>query len=304
VDKRVITVLGSTGAQGGSVVRALLDQNYWQVRAVTRNARSLAARRLAEAGCAIAEADLNTPDTLLEALRGSYGVFAVTNFWDPATRMGEFEQGRNLVLAAKDAEIQHFIWSTLPDYQALSGGKYPVPHFTGKARVDREITYAGFRHHTFVEAPFYFQNFLTIHAPRKSPEGRDLWRYPADKEKCRFPCGDIADLGRIVAAAFNRPESVGGGEHLALASDYLSWQDLVDILKIKRHRLDYERVSAEEYDRFFSSAKEFRQMMAFWEENHYFGPDGPTKIAQANDLIKGHLTPFADWARKHMPPRP
>ena len=300
--KQIVTVLGSSGAQGGGVVRALLDQQDWQVRAVTRNARSQAALRLAESGCEIAEADLNTPATLFEALQGSYGLFAVTNFWDRATRMGEFEQGRNLVHAAKESGIQHFIWSTLPDYQALSGGKYTVPHFTSKARVDTEVKTAGFRHHTFVEAPFYFQNFLTLHAPRKTPDGRERWRYPADKDKCRFPSGDIKELGKIVAAALNQPEKVGNGQYLALASDYLCWQDLVDILNAQGHKLDYERVSAEEYDSFFPSAREFRHMMAFWEENHYFGPDGTHKIALANDLIENRLTRFADWANTHMPP--
>ena len=113
--KRIVTVLGSTGAQGGGVVRALLDQQDWQVRAITRDSRCQAALRLAELGCEIAEADLNTPATVFEALQGSYGLFAVTNFWDRATRMGEFEQGKNLVHAAKEAGIQHFIWSTLPD---------------------------------------------------------------------------------------------------------------------------------------------------------------------------------------------
>ena len=253
-------------------------------------------------GCEIAEADLNTPATLLEALQGSYGLFAVTNFWDRATRMGEFEQGRNLVHAAKEADIQHFIWSTLPDYQALSGGKYTVPHFTSKARVDHEVKAAGFRHHTFVEAPFYFQNFLTIHAPKKAPEGHTLWRYPADKDKCRFPCADINELGSIVAAAFNRPEDVGDGQYLALASDYLCWQELVDILNTQGHKLDYEQVTAEEYDRFFPSAKEFRHMMAFWEENHYFGPEGAHKIALASALIDNRMTRFTDWASKYMPP--
>ena len=300
--KKIVTVLGSTGAQGGGVVRALLDQQGWQVRAVTRNARSKAALRLAELGCDVVEADLNTPATLLEALQGSYGVFAVTNFWDRATRMGEFEQGRNLVRAAKEADIQHFIWSTLPDYQALSGGKYTVPHFTSKARVDTEVKTAGFRHHTFVEAPFYFQNFLTLHAPRKTPDGRELWRYPADKHKCRFPCGDIEDLGKIVAAALNQPEKAGNGQYLALASDYVCWQELVDILNAQGHKLDYERVCAEEYDGFFPSAREFRHMMAFWEENHYFGPNGPHKIALANGLIENRLTGFTDWANTHMPP--
>ena len=302
MEKQIVTVLGSTGAQGGGVVRALLGQHDWQVRAVSRNARSQAALRLAALGCEIAEADLNTPATLFEALQGSYGLFAVTNFWDRATRMGEFEQGRNLVRAAKEAGIQHFIWSTLPDYHALSGGKLTVPHFTSKAQVDAEVNMAGFPYYTFVEAPFYFQNFLTIHAPRKTPEGSELWRYPADKDKCRFPCGDINELGKIVAAALNQPEIAGKGQHLALASDYLCWQDLVNILNAQGHKLDYERVSAEEYDSFFPSAREFRHMMAFWEENHYFGPDGEQKIALANGLIENRLTRFADWANTHMPP--
>ena len=300
--KKIVTVLGSTGAQGGGVVRTLLDQQDWQVRAVARNSRSQAALRLAELGCEIAEADLNAPATLLEALQGSYGLFAVTNFWDRATRMGEFEQGKNLVHAAKEAGIQHFIWSTLPDYHALSGGKFTVPHFTSKARVDTEVKAAEFPYYTFVEAPFYFQNFLTLHAPRKTPDGRELWRYPADKDKCRFPCGDIEELGKIVAAALNQPEKAGNGQYLALASDYVCWQDLVDILNAQGHKLDYERVSAEEYDSFFPSAREFRHMMAFWEENHYFGPDGTHKIALANGLIENGLTRFADWANTHMPP--
>ena len=62
--ERIVTVIGSTGAQGGGVVRALLNQQDWQVRAVTRNARSEAALCLAELGCEIAEADLNSPATL------------------------------------------------------------------------------------------------------------------------------------------------------------------------------------------------------------------------------------------------
>ena len=300
--KQIVTVLGSTGAQGGAVARALLDGQAWQVRAITRNARSQEALHLAELGCEIAEADLNNPATLFEALQESYGIFAVTNFWDRATRMGEFEQGRHLVHAAKECGIQHFIWSTLPDYQALSAGKYTVPHFTSKARVDGEVKAAEFRHHTFVEAPFYFQNFLTLHAPRKTSDGRALWRYPADKDRCRFACGDIRDLGRIVVAALNQPEKAGNGQHLALASDYLCWQDLVNILKDQGHKLNYEQVSAEKYDSFFPSAREFRHMMEFWEENHYFGPNGAHKIALANGLIENKLTRFSDWASTNMPP--
>ena len=79
-------------------------------------------------------------------------------------------------------------------------------------------------------------------------------------------------------------------------------QDLVDILNTQGHNLEYQQVCAEEYDSFFPSAREFRHMMAFWEENHYFGPDGKQKITLANGLIENKLTRFADWARTHIPP--
>ena len=300
--KRIISVIGATGAQGGGVVKALLKQDAWRIRAVTRNATSGRAGQLADLGCEIVEADLNNPATLNDALQGSYGLFAVTNFWDRATRMGEVEQGKNLIHAAKAAGIKHFIWSTLPDYQTLSNGKYVVPHFTNKAQIDTKVKAAGFIHYTFVEAPFYFQNFLRVHAPIVVANGRKLWRYPTDKDNCRFPCGDIGELGKIVAAALNQPEKVGDGQHLALASDYVCWQDLVDILNAQGHRLEYERVSAEVYDSFFPSAKEFRNMMSFWEENHYFGPRGDEKIALANALVAEGFTRFEDWASLYMRP--
>ena len=299
--KPIITVLGSTGAQGGGVVSALLNTHHWQIRAVTRNAGSQAALHLSELGCEVVEADLNNPDSLGHALKGAHGLFAVTNFWDNSTRMGEFEQGRNLVKMAKVAGIEHFIWSTLPDYGSLSKGHYSVPHFTSKARVDAEVIAAKFPHYTFVEAPFYFQNFLTVHAPRKAADGRELWRYPVDIDKCRFPCGDIKDLGKIVAAAFNQPKKAGNGEHLALASDYLSWRELVDILNAQGHSLEYLQVSNEQYDSLFSSAREFRHMMSYWEDHHYFGLDGDKKIALANKLVPEGFIRFQQWAKTHMP---
>jgi hypothetical protein len=48
----------------------------------------------------------------------------------------------------------------------------------------------------------------------------------------------------------NQAEKAGNGQHLALTSDYLCWQDLVNILNAQGHKLDYERVSAEDYDSF------------------------------------------------------
>jgi len=47
------------------------------------------------------------------------------------------------VRAAKDAGVKHFVWSTLPNAEAISGGKFHLPHFTGKAKVDGVVKEAG-----------------------------------------------------------------------------------------------------------------------------------------------------------------
>ena len=99
----------------------------------------------------VVKADLNQPETLAEAFKGAYGVFVVTDARDKGT--GELKQAAAAVRAAKDAGIKHFVWSTLPNVEAISGGKFNVPHFTNKAKVDRIVKEAGFPHHTFVIAP-------------------------------------------------------------------------------------------------------------------------------------------------------
>lgn len=47
----------------------------------------------------------------------------------------EFEYGSTVAEGAKEAGVTHFVWSTLPNVDEQSGGKYDVPHFTDKARV-------------------------------------------------------------------------------------------------------------------------------------------------------------------------
>src|SRR3954468_19183121 len=135
-DKELIAVIGATGQQGGGVVRALQARGQFKVRALTRNPDQH--RELAEE---VVEADIDKPETLKAAFEGAYGVFLVTNFWAGAD---EFKQAIATVRAAKAAGVQHFIWSTLPDVKAISRGKFNVPHFTGKAKIDRVVKEAGF----------------------------------------------------------------------------------------------------------------------------------------------------------------
>src|ERR1700694_5991162 len=159
-NKKLIAVIGATGQQGGGVLRALQASGQFKVRALTRNPDKH--RELADE---VVAADLGKPEPLKAAFEGAHGVFLVTNFQEAGT--DELKQATAAIRAAKDAGVKHFIWSTLPDVEAIGGGKFNVPHFTGKAKVDRIVKEAGFANHTFAIAPFYYQNLIGVLGPQK-----------------------------------------------------------------------------------------------------------------------------------------
>lgn len=198
--KKLIAVIGATGQQGGSVVRALQAQGQFKVRALTRHPDKH--RGLADE---VVEADLDRPETLKAAFAGAHGVFLVTNFWEQGT--DEVTQATAAVRAAKEAGVRHFIWSTLPDVEAISRGTLDLPHFTGKAKVDRIVREAGFAHHTFVIAPFFYQNLAGLMAPQKQEDGTLGWVIPIDPTVRGIHMGDIREIGDIVAGAFCPPGS-------------------------------------------------------------------------------------------------
>ena len=179
-NKRLIAVVGATGQQGGAVVHALQASGQYKVRALTRNPTKHP--QLADE---VVLADLNRPETLKAAFAGAYGVFLVTNPWEPGT--DERKQALAAVQAAKDAGVQHFIWSTLPNVETISGGKLDVPHFTDKSKIDRIVREAGFAHHTFVIAPFFYQNLLSVMAPQRQADGTLGWALPLDPERTSRP---------------------------------------------------------------------------------------------------------------------
>ena len=146
---QVIAVLGATGAQGGGVVDALLKGGRYRVRAAVRNPVTDAARLLAKRGVELVKADILDIGSVGPVFKGAYGVFLVTNFWDRAQMRSETAIGTALVKAAHAVGVYHAIWSTLPDCEKLSGGRFKVPHFSGKARVDAAVEAAGFPRYTF-----------------------------------------------------------------------------------------------------------------------------------------------------------
>ncbi|MEZ4383228.1 MAG: NmrA family NAD(P)-binding protein [Nannocystaceae bacterium] len=292
--KKIIAVVGATGAQGGGVVKALAERGEFRVRALTRDPS-------AAAGIAdeVARADLDDPASLAAAFAGAHGVFVVTNFW---TGADERAQGRRAIEAAKAAGVDHFIWSTLPDVEALTQGACDVPHFTHKAHVDTLVAAAAFPHYTFVEPPFYFQNLAGALAPQPAEGGGKVFRAPMDPRAKVMHMGDITEFGRLVAAAFARPDAAGSGQRLAQCGALASWDDVVATLAAQGHAVSFQRVPAEHWDSAFPGAAELREMMEYFERETYFGPDAAAKIAAADALVDAPFTDLATWTRAHLTP--
>jgi uncharacterized protein YbjT (DUF2867 family) len=300
MSKPIIAVLGGTGAQGGGVVDALLERGRFDVRVATRNPNSDGAKALAARGVQIVQADLNAPETLAGVFEGVAGAFVVTNFWDPDTGPRELEVGRGAVEAAKKAGVGHLVWSTLPNTNALSDGKLAVHHFTNKAMVDQIVADAGFTHHTFVEAPFYFQNLTGMMAPQPLTDGTKGWAVPMNPEAKGIYAGDVGEVGKLVARIFEKPDEVGNGAHLAAASVALSWREIADTLNGLGHRLNVIQVPAQAYDGFYPGAAEMREMFEWFEQYSYYGPEADKKVSAAASILPDGFTPFASWAAKNM----
>jgi uncharacterized protein YbjT (DUF2867 family) len=293
-NKKLIAVFGATGQQGSGVVRALQASGQFKVRALSRNPGKH--RELADE---VVEADLNRPETVKAAFEEAHGVFLVTNFREKGT--DERKQATAAVRAAKDAGVKHFIWSTMPNVEAISGGKFDVPHFTGKAKVDRIVKEAGFRHHTFVVAPWYYQNLVSVNAPQKQADGSVGWALPLDPDVRCLHMGDIRELGNIVAGAFAHPDEAGNGEYLPLVGDFLSFNEIVDTLNRQGHKFSFKRVPKEFFATLFPGAAELAEMFGYWEAHTYLGSDSSDRIALANKIAGRQPTKFSTWAQVNFP---
>jgi uncharacterized protein YbjT (DUF2867 family) len=293
-NKKLIAVIGATGQQGGAVVRALQAGNQFKVRALTRNPAKH--RELADE---VIQADLSRPETLTATFEGAHGVFLVTNVWEQGAN--EVEQATAAVRAAKDAGVKHFVWSTLPDVEAISGGKFHVPHFTSKAKVDRIVKEAGFANHTFVIAPFYYQNLIGVLAPQKQADGSLGWTLPLDPTVRSIHMGDITQLGGIVAGAFAHPDEAGHGEYLPLVGDFMSFNEIVETLNRQGHKFTFKQVPKEVFAGFFPGAGDVAEMFSYFQAHTYLGSDSRDQIALANKIAGRQPKKFSAWAQVNFP---
>ncbi len=291
MEKKIIAVVGATGLQGKGVVNALMKEGSFKVRAVTRNPD----KYQGNADEAV-HGDLTDLESLTDAFEDAYGVFVVTNFWEGAD---ELAQGNIAVTAAKNANVDHFIWSTLPNVEEISNGKFHVPHFTEKAKVDESVKNAGFAYYTFVQPPFYFQNLTGQMGAQPQQDGSIGWTLPIDPTKKVIHMSDINDLGKVVAGAFLNPERAGNGSYLSLATELNSFNDVLEVFKANGKEYRFNQVPTEVFSGFFEGAGEIAQMLAYFESYTYMGPNSDEQIQKAKELSTEQFTSLDEWIKQN-----
>ncbi len=194
-EKRVIAVAGATGAQGGGLVRAILNDpsGGFAARAITRDVNSEKAKELARLGAEVVEGDLDDEDSMKKAFAGAYGAYCVTFYWAHYSPEKELAQAGNMARAARAADVAHVIWSTLEDtrkWVPLSDnrmptlmGKYKVPHFDAKGEANEIFTKLGLPV-TFLLTSFYWDNLIYFGMnPKKGPDGKLMFVLPMGDRK-------------------------------------------------------------------------------------------------------------------------
>lgn len=308
-DKKIIAVVGATGAQGGGLVRAILNNpdGPFRARAITRDINSEKAKALAAAGAEVVEANVADLASLERAFAGAYGAYCVTFFWDHFSPEKEKADAMNMAEAAKNAGIAHAIWSTFEDvrlYVPLSdtrmptlNGSYKVPHFDSKAEANQFFIERAIPT-TFLLTSFYWENLIYFGmGPKPGPDGTLGITYPLGDKKMPSVASD--DIGKFAYGIFERGQEFVGktvgvaGEHLTGA------QMAASLSRALGKEVRYNSVSPDMFRSFgFPGADDMGNMFQFkadFEELYCSARD----LALVRELNPSVLT-FDQWLEKNV----
>ena len=310
--KKIIAVVGATGAQGGGLARAILDapDGPFALRAITRNPDSAKAKEFAAAGAEVVAANLDDESSVRSAFQGAYGAFVVTNYWEAEVAPGqsraqmELNQASNAARAARAAGLRHVVWSTLEDtrpYFTHLGSEVPVledgyqvPHFDAKAQGNALFTEQAVPT-TNLDTTFFYEGLLRM-GPKRSADGRLVLNLAlADATLSLVAAEDIGRTAYGIFAAGTRYV----GRSVGLAGAHVTGQELADLLaKVLGEPVDYRPLTFDELrGAGFPQAEELGNMFQFYAE-------AADSFVAHRDLehvrtLNPRLASLEDWLTEH-----
>ena len=307
-DKKIIVVFGATGAQGGGVARAILNDpnSEFTVRAVTRDPNSDKAKELAQMGAEVVAGEIDDPQSLKRTLSGAYGAYFVTFFWAHFSPEKEKAEAKNMAQAAKEAGLKHVIWSTLEDtrqYVPLDDnriptihGQYKVPHFDAKGESDQYFVEAGVPV-TFMLASYYWENMIYFGmGPKKGADGKLAITFPMGHEKMAGIAAE--DIGKCAYGIFKKgPELIG--KKIGIAGDQLTCDEMAKaISKALGQDVVYNEISPEQYRNLgFPGADDLGNMFQFYRD--FAEVCNSTRDVKFSKELNPELQSFEKWLTKN-----
>ncbi|MBP2472433.1 uncharacterized protein YbjT (DUF2867 family) [Crossiella equi] len=289
-DKKIIAVVGATGAQGGGIARAILDDptGPFALRALTRDVNSPAARALAERGAEVVAADLDDEASVRRAFQGAYGAFVVTNFWADRTpeqeaardrAQMEIDQARTAAAAAKAEGLKHVVWSTLDDSRPVLDflgsdaptlmGRFKVPHFDAKAEADAFFREQGVPT-TFLQTTMYYESVTGGMKPQRGEDGTLALVMPMGDSTLTLVA--VEDIGRTAYGIFLKGSEFIG-RTVGIAGEHLTGKELAEILaESAGEPVEYRPLTIEQFrgDGSFPISEAAANIQFYQEADAYF----------------------------------
>jgi len=307
-NKKVIAVLGATGAQGGGMVRAIMadKSGEFTARALSRDVNSDKTKALKNLGAEVVAVDIDNYESLKSAFAGAYGVFAVTFFWEHFSADKEIEEAKLIAKAAKETNIKHIIWSTLEDTRKwipLSDnrmptlqGKYKVPHFDGKGEAEKYFTEQKLPV-TFLLTSGYWENMIYFGwGPTRGNDGKLALNLPLGERK--LPGIGVEDIGKSAYAIFKRGNEFIG-KKVGIAGGHLTGKQMAESLtKVLGEEVVYNAVPFDVYRSFgFPGADDVGNMFQFKHdfEEYYCG----ARDLNFSKSLNPELKSFDEWLKEN-----
>jgi uncharacterized protein YbjT (DUF2867 family) len=303
-NKKIIAVVGATGAQGGGVVQAILNdpESDFAVRAISRNPESDKSKELVALGAEVVAGDMNDVESMKNAFVGAYGAFCLTIYWESFSAEKETEQARIMATAAKHAGLSHVIWSTLEDtrkWVPLDDDRMPtimeqykVPHFDGKGEGDEEFRKVGVPT-TFLLTSYYWDNLTTPEmGPQPGPDGVLGITFPMGDEK--LPGIAAQDIGKCAYGILKAGDKYIN-QTIGVASEHLSGHEIAAALTEAIGKdVRYNNITPDKFRGLgFPGAHEIGNMFQFKRDfaEYFQGVRDPARVR----LINPELLTFSQW---------
>ncbi|KAJ7448438.1 NAD(P)-binding protein [Mycena galericulata] len=292
----LVIVVGATGVQGGSVVKALAESDkQHRIRGFTRDAGTkAAAEALKKRGVEIVQISLvvDNVEEVYKAFTGANMVF-------------EIPEGKMLIDAAKAAGIERIVWSGLTSPKKVSNGKLThVQHFDGKSVVTEYGRQSGVPF-VNVQAGFYARNFLgnpTILS--KQPDGTFAIAW-AVKPTMVLPVIDATnDYGLFVRRVLESPVFPDGSD-IYTASEDITMEEMARqlsegiqsfLIALTGKKVVFKQLTTEEWGKTFAAigapppiSAQVMEGFTFFDEFGYYG-------GQPSTSREGLARPTRSWA--------